>query len=146
MRLLQPAMLHCESMVNIPANDVRETVAFFRDLVGLEEGVWAYPDEVGDFDRASDALANFGTDNRGIHVVKPDPAFAAKNGFKHNPTIGGHKAFTVKDIGAVIDRLNKAGIDHTDADPNQPVSLLVGVGGGIEGQQCESDRYDRDAI
>ncbi|MGI9476055.1 MAG: VOC family protein [Hyphomicrobiaceae bacterium] len=101
--------------VNIPAHDVRETVAFFRDLVGLEEGVWAYPDNVGDFDRASEALANFGTDNRGIHIVKPDPAFAAKNGFKHNPTIGGHKAFTVDDIGAVIDRLNKAGIDYTDA-------------------------------
>lgn len=101
--------------VNITANDVRETVAFFRDLVGLKEGVWAYPDKVGDFDRASDALANFGTENRGIHIVKPDPAFAQKNGFKHNPTIGGHKAFTVMDIGAVIDRLNKFGIDYTDA-------------------------------
>ena len=73
------------------------------------------PTRVGDFDRASDALANFGTDNRGIHIVKPDPAFAAKNGFKHNPTVGGHKAFTVKEIGAVIDRLNKAGIEYTDA-------------------------------
>ncbi|MFT5508267.1 MAG: catechol 2,3-dioxygenase-like lactoylglutathione lyase family enzyme [Hyphomicrobiaceae bacterium] len=101
--------------VNIPSHDVRATVAFFRDLVGLTEGVWAYPDQVGDFDRESDALANFGTENRGIHIVKPDPAFAMKNGFKHNPTVGGHKAFTVKDIGAVIDRLNKAGIDYTDA-------------------------------
>jgi len=103
--------------VNIPASDVRETVAFFRDLVGLKEGTWAYPDgqQLGDFDRGANAIAVFGSENRGIHIVKPDPAFAAKNGFKHNPTIGGHKAFTVQNIDAVIDRLNKAGIDYTDA-------------------------------
>ncbi len=103
--------------VNIPSHNVRKTVAFFRDLVGLDEGTWAYPgaDKLGDFNRGDDAIAVFGTENRGIHIVRPDPAFAHKNGFKHNPTIGGHKAFTVPDIEAVIARLEAAGIDYTDA-------------------------------
>ncbi len=103
--------------VNIPAHDLEASVAFFRDLVGLEEGIWDYPDgaAASSINKDGRSLALFGTENRGIHIVKPDPAFAKRNGFKHNPTIGGHKAFSVENISAIIDRLRKADIDFTDA-------------------------------
>ena len=103
--------------VNMQAFDVRATAAFLADIVGLEEGEWSYPaaDQIGTVARSRDKLTNFGRDNRGIHIVKPSPSFAADNGFHHNPTIGGHFAITVEDIEGVIARLRKAEVPFTDA-------------------------------
>lgn len=103
--------------VNLPAHDVRRTAAYFADLIGLEEGRWAQPDgsPVADFTADRSNLALFGRDNRGIHIVKPAPDFAKRNGFDHNPTVGGHFAVTVLDADAVADRLARAGVLFTDA-------------------------------
>jgi catechol 2,3-dioxygenase-like lactoylglutathione lyase family enzyme len=103
--------------VNLPAHNVPETVAYLRDLIGLEESTWipANSSSIADFIVDPEMLAVFGEDNRGIHVVKPTPAFAAKNGFYHNPTIGGHFAVTVPDLEIVKSRLAAAHVQFTDA-------------------------------
>jgi len=103
--------------VNLPAHRVADTVAYFRDLIGLEEGVWHTADAspVADYVASGDSLAIFGDDNRGIHVVKPSADFAKRNGFHHNPTIGGHFALTVPDLEAITRRLDKLGALYTDA-------------------------------
>jgi catechol 2,3-dioxygenase-like lactoylglutathione lyase family enzyme len=103
--------------VNLPAHNVPETVAYLRDLIGLEESAWipANSSSIADFIVDPEMLAVFGEDNRGIHVVKPTPDFAAKNGFYHNPTIGGHFAVTVPDLEIVKSRLAAAHVQFTDA-------------------------------
>ena len=103
--------------VNMQAFDVRRSVAFLRDIVGLTERDWVYPgdEQAGNFNRATDFLAVFGRQNRGIHVVKPVASFAAANGLTHNPTIGGHFAITVEDVSPIVSRLHRAGIAFDDA-------------------------------
>ncbi|MEM7774174.1 MAG: VOC family protein [Pseudomonadota bacterium] len=101
--------------VNIPAVDVKATASFLRDIIGLPEGNWTYPDKPGELHHRDDTIAYFGTENRGIHVVKPIATFARDNGFIHNPTIGGHPAISVPDITAVMRRLDDAGIPYSDA-------------------------------
>ncbi|MEK9827942.1 MAG: VOC family protein [Rhodospirillales bacterium] len=103
--------------VNLPAHSVPATVAYLRDLIGLEESQWipAESSSISEFIVDPEMLAVFGDDNRGIHVVKPTAEFAAKNGFKHNPTIGGHFAVTVPDLEAVKSRLSASDIQFTDA-------------------------------
>lgn len=103
--------------VNLPAHDVRRTAAFFSDLVGIEEGVWQTAAGSPETNMVNDRtrLALFGDDNRGLHIVKPVPDFAKRNGFDHNPTVGGHFAITVKDLDATHARLKAAGVLVTDA-------------------------------
>lgn len=105
-------MLH---HVNVPAHDVRQTAAFLRDLIGLQEGRWTYPERQGDLHHDNNGLAYFGIENRGLHVVRSIPTFARENGFLHNPTIGGHFAMCVPDIEAVKLRLDAADVPYTDA-------------------------------
>jgi len=52
-------------------------------------------------------------DNRGLHLIKPEPEFARKNALDHNPSIGGHVAFQVDDLDGVIQRLKAAGIAYS---------------------------------
>ena len=103
--------------VNIQAHDVRATAAFWRDMIGIPQGTWTYPPshQVGKVGHDDDHIAYFGTENRGLHIVKPIPTFTRDNGFLHNPTIGGHVAVTVPDLKAVMRRLDAAGIPYTDA-------------------------------
>lgn len=103
--------------VNLCAPQVARTRAFLRDLVGLPEGTWTYPDarQLGQIGHTEDMVAYFGTDNRGIHVVRPIPTFPRDNGFLHNPTIGGHVAITVENLDAVARNLDKASIPYSDA-------------------------------
>ncbi len=101
--------------VNLQAHDVVETAAFFRDIIGLEDGVWAYPDQVGAVGHNPDTLAYFGTGNRGLHIVRPITTFARDNNFVHNPTFGGHFAICVADVMAVKHRLEHAGVVVSDA-------------------------------
>ena len=53
--------------------------------------------------------------NRGLHVIKPDEGFGWRNNFAHNPSIGGHPAFTVKDLSALKKRLDNEDILYSDA-------------------------------
>ncbi len=105
-------MLH---HINVPALNVRETKAFLRDMIGLQEGRWIYPDRPGELHHDDDSIAYFGTENRGLHVVRQVPSFAHDNGFMHNPTVGGHFAISVPDIEAVAARLTAAAIPFSDA-------------------------------
>ena len=105
-------MLH---HVNLPALEVRETRAFLRDLIGLREGRWIYPETQGELHHDEDSIAYFGIENRGLHVVRSVVSFARDNGFMHNPTIGGHFAISVKDLDAVKRRLDAAKIPFSDA-------------------------------
>ena len=60
--------------VNIEAHDVLQSVAFYRDVLGLVQGEWNYP-EGSELGLGVDQLAVFGAYNRGIHIVNPDAAF-----------------------------------------------------------------------
>jgi catechol 2,3-dioxygenase-like lactoylglutathione lyase family enzyme len=105
-------MLH---HINVPALDVRETKAFLRDVIGLQEGRWIYPDRPGELHHNEDSIAYFGTANQGLHVVRSVPSFARDNGFMHNPTVGGHFAISVPDLSAVKDKLDASGVPYSDA-------------------------------
>lgn len=104
--------------VNLQAQDVRKTAQFYAAILGMEEGSWVYPETRGYIPGAPDRLALF-PDGRGghegLHLIKPDPEFAEKNNLSHNPSVGGHVAFEVKDLKAVIRRLEAAGIRYSDA-------------------------------
>jgi len=101
--------------VNIQAHDVPEAAAFYREVVGLEEGVRVLPENAGNVGRDPSTIAAFGSGNRGIHVARARPEFQEQNGLKHNPTIGGHFAITVPDAYAVKARLEAAGCVVSDA-------------------------------
>ncbi len=105
-------MLH---HINVPALNVGETKAFLRDVIGLEEGRWIYPDRPGELHHDDDSIAYFGTENRGLHVVRQVTSFAADNGFMPNPTVGGHFAISVPDLEAVAARLADKGTPYSDA-------------------------------
>lgn len=101
--------------VNVPAYDVLQSAAFYRDVVGLVDGVWSYPENVGKVGHNPRSIAAFGSLNRGLHVVKAIPSFPRDNDLFHNPTIGGHFAVTVPDVDAVKARLEGAGYIVSDA-------------------------------
>lgn len=103
--------------VNLQAGDVRETVAFYTEMAGLAEGSWRAPAARGNFsiDTSELAVLPLGEFNRGLHIIRPDAGFAIRNDFAHNPSVGGHPAFFVKDVTAVKARLEAAGILVSDA-------------------------------
>lgn len=103
--------------VNLEVQDVRAAAAFYREAAGLQEGPWRAPPARGDFSIDPRELAPLplGEDNAGIHIIRADPGFAHRNGFAHNPSIGGHPAFCVPDLAAVKARLAAAGVLVTDA-------------------------------
>ena len=55
--------------VNLEAHDVAQTANFFRDIIGLKEGQWTYPEIIGKIGHSDDTLAYFGTENQGLHIV-----------------------------------------------------------------------------
>ena len=101
--------------VNLPSNDLPKTRAFLRDVLGFQTGNWCYPENQGELHHDENSIALFGSGNRGIHAVRPNPTFAADNGFVHNPTVGGHFALTVPDLKPVMQRLDEAGVIYSDA-------------------------------
>jgi catechol 2,3-dioxygenase-like lactoylglutathione lyase family enzyme len=103
--------------VNLQAHDVRASVRFFVETAGMVEGHWRAPAARGDFsiDPHELAVLDLGAENRGLHVIRPDAGFGKRNGFAHNPSIGGHPAFRVPDIQAVMRRLDAAGVVYSDA-------------------------------
>ena len=103
--------------VNIQAPDVRKSAKFLAINLGLKEGSWRAPDEKGDFSIDPKDLSVFplGAFNGGLHIIKPDPGFALRNNFAHNPSIGGHPAIVVQDIQEVKNRLEAENVLITDA-------------------------------
>ncbi|MEM7189845.1 MAG: hypothetical protein AAF439_09555 [Pseudomonadota bacterium] len=103
--------------VNMCAPKVARTRWFLSDLLGMSEGVWTYPsaEQTGEVGHAVDTMAYFGTENRGIHAVRPISTFPKDNGILHNPTIGGHVAITIPSVHDLMVNLDKAGIFYSDA-------------------------------
>ncbi len=103
--------------VNLEACDVREAVAFYVEVASMSEGRWQAPAAAGDviIDSSQVALLSLGDFNRGIHIVRADPTFQNRYGFSHNPTIGGHPAFSVRDVHSVKARLELDRILVSDA-------------------------------
>ncbi len=107
--------------VNLPANDVRISARFYTEVVGMAEGSWIFPPEeqVGHISADPEKLTIFPTtstsegENAGLHLIRPEPAFARKNQLDHNPSIGGHVALQVKNLDQVISRLKAAGIPYS---------------------------------
>ena len=107
--------------VNLPANDVRASARFYAEIIGMSEGSWIFPpaQQVGHISSDTSKLTIFPTsmvsqgDNAGLHLIRPEPEFARKNQLDHNPSIGGHIAFQVDDLDAVITRLQAAGIAYS---------------------------------
>lgn len=105
--------------VNLEAIDVRASATFLSETCGLEEGVWTFPpaEQTGKVsaDPAELTIFPLMAGNRGLHLIRPDPAFGHDNGFVHNPSIGGHPALMVPDIDAVKHRLDADDILYSDA-------------------------------
>lgn len=99
--------------VNLQAKDVRRCAAFYKDVLGMTEQDWVFPQTRGYLPGDPDKLALLGDgreSHTGLHLIAPDPDFAEKNGLIHNPSVGGHVAIHVDDLQGVIDRLTAAGI------------------------------------
>lgn len=104
--------------VNLETQDVRKAAAFYSTILGMSEGQWTFPESRGYIPAEPDRLALFGDGRQshtGLHLIKPDPDFAARNNLTHNPSVGGHVAIEVKDLKAVLRRLDAAGIRYSDA-------------------------------
>lgn len=102
--------------VNLQAKDVRATAAFYSSVLGMTEATWAFPQTRGYLPGDPDKLALMGDgrdSHSGLHLIAPDPTFADKNNLIYNPSVGGHVAFQVDDLDAVIARLTAAGIPHS---------------------------------
>ena len=104
--------------MNLESLDVRESVHFISDLIGLKEGNWVAPNDKGDFSIDKEELSLFpiSNDNKGLHFIKPDEGFAFRNNFIHNPSIGGHPAFTVKNINLIKEKLDNLNVLYSDAN------------------------------
>ena len=101
--------------VNLQAHDVPQAAAFYRDIIGLVPGEWAYPERPGLVGHGPETLAYFGAGNRGLHIVRAIGSFPRDNNLDHNPTIGGHFAVAVPDVLGVKARLEEAGTLVSDA-------------------------------
>jgi catechol 2,3-dioxygenase-like lactoylglutathione lyase family enzyme len=103
--------------MNLESLDVRASIDFFCNIVGMEEGKWVAPVNKGDFsiDPSELAILPLSNNNRGLHVIKPDDGFGYRNNFAHNPSIGGHPAFTIKNLSNVTAWLQKEKILYSDA-------------------------------
>ena len=98
--------------VMIPAHNLAQSTAFFRDIVGLEEGVAPDADMNGSLEQRSAAF--FGKDGPGIHLVHPSATYPSSHGLLHNPTLDPHFALAVPDLATVRDRMTKANILFSD--------------------------------
>lgn len=103
--------------MNLESMDVRGSINFFCNLVGMIEGKWLAPVKKGDFsiDPSELAILPLSNNNRGLHIIKPDEGFGWRNDFAHNPSIGGHPAFTIKNISNLKTKLDKENILYSDA-------------------------------
>lgn len=129
--------------VNLAAHDVRKSAHFYTQIIGMSEGAWVFPppEQVGHISADPAKLTIFPTstnsvgENSGLHLIQPDPLFARQNNLDHNPSIGGHVAFQVQDLDAVIARLKAAEIPYslteTFAIPNMRHLYVYDPGGNL---------------
>jgi catechol 2,3-dioxygenase-like lactoylglutathione lyase family enzyme len=103
--------------MNLESLNVRDSINFFVNFVGMSEGKWVAPINKGDFsiDPSELAILPLSDNNRGLHVIKPDDGFGWRNNFAHNPSIGGHPAFTIKNLAALKEKLDNKNILYSDA-------------------------------
>ena len=103
--------------INLESYDVRGSVNFFKKFLNMDEGSWEAPKSLGDVNIKKNQLAVFPLNKKhgGLHINKADFTFSWRNKFIHNPTIGGHPAFSVKNIKEIIAKLKKNNIPFTDA-------------------------------
>ena len=103
--------------MNLESLNVRNSIEFFSDILGMKEGRWVAPVNKGDFsiDPSELAILPLSNNNRGLHVIKPDDGFGYRNNFAHNPSIGGHPAFTINDLSNLTAKLDKEKILYSDA-------------------------------
>lgn len=103
--------------MNLESLDVRKSIDFFINVIGMVEGKWLAPTNKGDFsiDPSELAILPLSNNNRGLHVIKPDDGFGYRNNFAHNPSIGGHPAFTIKDLASLKAKLDEGNILYSDA-------------------------------
>ncbi len=103
--------------MNLESLDVRESVSFFSNIAGFNEGKWVAPKNKGDFSIDPMELSIFpiSKDNSGLHIIKPDDGFGYRNNFVHNPSIAGHPAFTVKNLSELIKKLQEKKVLFSDA-------------------------------
>ena len=103
--------------INLECYDVRSSVNFISQYLKMKEGTWKAPIELGKVNINPNQLAIFNLDENhsGVHINKADYTFSWRNKFMHNPTIGGHPAFNVKDIKTFIAKLKTHEIPFTDA-------------------------------
>jgi hypothetical protein len=103
--------------INLECYNVRSSVNFVTQYLKMKEGSWKAPIELGKVNIKSNQLAifNLNDNHSGIHINKADFTFSWRNNFIHNPTIGGHPAFNVKDIKLFIKKLKSCDIAVTDA-------------------------------
>ena len=103
--------------MNLESLDVRKSIEFFTNVTGMVEGKWLAPTNKGDFsiDPSELAILPLSNNNRGLHVIKPDDGFGYRNNFAHNPSIGGHPAFTIKDLAGLKAKLDDGNILYSDA-------------------------------
>lgn len=103
--------------VNLQAKNVKQTAAFYKDVLGMAQGTWAFPASRGYLPGGSDQLALFGDgreSHTGLHLIAPDDGFAEKNNLIHNPSKGGHYAINVDDLDALKARLRAAGVAYSE--------------------------------
>ena len=103
--------------MNLESLNVRDSIEFFSNILGMKEGRWVAPVNKGDFsiDPSELAILPLSNNNRGLHVIKPDDGFGYRNNFAHNPSIGGHPAFTINDLSNLTAKLDKEKILYSDA-------------------------------
>ena len=103
--------------MNLESLNVRDSIEFFSNILGMKEGRWVAPVNKGDFsiDPSELAILPLSNNNRGLHVIKPDDGFGYRNNFAHNPSIGGHPAFTINDLSDLTAKLDKNKILYSDA-------------------------------
>ncbi len=107
--------------VNLAANNVRQSAQFYTEILGMSEGTWVFPpaDQIGHISADPAKLTVFPTstasegENSGLHLIQPEAGFARANNLDHNPSIGGHVAFQVKNLDQVIEKLKRAGIAYS---------------------------------
>jgi len=101
--------------VNIAVVHVQETARFYETILGIEQKELVRPVEAGNFAADSEALTTFGSENRGLHLIRPVASWGKDNDLPHNPSIGGHFAVCVPDLEAVKVRLAEIKVPYSDA-------------------------------
>ncbi len=99
--------------VAVPAYDVKESAAFYTDIVGLREATdLRRPSDVG----ARDSVRFVSRVAGELHLARPDPSLARSRGSFIDPLIRGHAAIRVPDLDKVRQELTKRGVYFADAD------------------------------